>query len=76
MQRIEIRAPQAGTVHQSVVHTVGGVITPSETLMLIVPSGDSLAVEVKVSPNDVDRLWIGQSALLHFSALNLAPLRR
>ena len=70
MQRIEIRAPQAGTVHQSVVHTVGGVITPSETLMLIVPNGDSLAVEVKVSPNDIDQLWIGQSALLSFAAFN------
>ena len=70
MQRVEIRAPQTGTVHQSVIHTVGGVITASETLMLIVPNGDSLAVEVKVSPNDVDQLWIGQSALLRFSAFN------
>ncbi len=70
MQKIEIRAPQTGTVHQSVIHTVGGVITASETLMLIVPNGDSLAVEVKVSPNDVDQLWIGQSALLRFSAFN------
>ncbi len=70
MQRIEIRAPQAGTVHQSIVHTVGGVITPGETLMLIVPQADSLAVDVKVSPNDIDQLWIGQSALLSFSAFN------
>ena len=30
----------------------------------------SLAVEVKVSPNDIDQLWIGQSALLSFAAFN------
>ena len=70
LRRVEMRAPQAGTVHQSMVHTVGGVIGPSETLMLIVPQGDSLAVEVKVSPNDIDQLWIGQTALLQFSAFN------
>jgi HlyD family secretion protein len=70
LRRIDIRAPQGGTVHQSVVHTVGGVITTSETLMLIVPEGDSLAVELKVSPHDIDQLWIGQSALLRFSAFN------
>ena len=69
-RRSRFALPQTGTVHQSVIHTVGGVITASETLMLIVPNGDSLAVEVKVSPNDVDQLWIGQSALLRFSAFN------
>ena len=37
LKRIDIRAPQNGMVHQSTVHTVGGVITPGETIMLIVP---------------------------------------
>jgi HlyD family secretion protein len=70
MRRIDIRAPQAGTVHQSVVHTVGGVVAPGETLMLIVPESDSLAVEVKIAPNDIDQLMIGQTALLRFAAFS------
>src|SRR5690606_12582139 len=37
LKRLEVRAPIAGTVHQSSVRTVGGVVTPADTLMLIVP---------------------------------------
>jgi HlyD family secretion protein len=70
MRRIDIRAPQAGTVHQSIVHTIGGVVSPGETLMLIVPESDSLAVEAKVSPSDIDQLAVGQPALLRFVAFS------
>lgn len=70
MRRIDIRAPQDGVVHQSAVHTVGGVISPGEVLMLIVPGTDNLAVEARVAPQDIDQLWIGQPALLRFSAFN------
>jgi HlyD family secretion protein len=45
LARVDIRAPQEGTVFQLSVHTVGGVIGPGETLMLIVPDSDSLTVE-------------------------------
>jgi HlyD family secretion protein len=70
MKRIDIRAPQDGTVHQSTAHTVGGVITPGEPLMLIVPNSDNLVAEVKVVPQDIDQLWIGQSAMLRFPAFS------
>src|SRR5690606_13608931 len=42
LARLEIRALIAGTVHRSMVHTVGGVISPADTLMLIVPQEDHL----------------------------------
>lgn len=70
LKRIEIRAPQDGTVFQLSVHTVGGVITPGETIMQIVPATDNLSVEVKVNPRDIDQVRIGQSALLRLSAFN------
>ena len=70
LKRIDIRAPQDGTVFQSTVHTVGGVITAGEPIMLIVPEADNLAVEAKVNPQDIDQLQLGQSALLRFSAFN------
>ncbi|TIM66653.1 MAG: HlyD family efflux transporter periplasmic adaptor subunit, partial [Mesorhizobium sp.] len=42
LARTEIRAPQAGFVQELAVHTVGGVISPGETIMLIVPEQDRL----------------------------------
>jgi HlyD family secretion protein len=70
LNRVDIRAPQDGLVHELTVHTVGGVITPGETIMLIVPDADTLAAEVKVAPQDIDQLYVGQSATLRFAAFN------
>jgi hypothetical protein len=67
---IGIRSLQDGLVHQLSVHTVGGVITASETLMLIVPEGDELTVEAKVQTHDIDQLRVGQKCVLRFSAFN------
>ncbi|QND66579.1 HlyD family type I secretion periplasmic adaptor subunit [Mesorhizobium loti] len=71
LSRIDIRAPASGTVHQSSVHTVGGVISAGEPIMLIVPDTDTLTVEVKAAPQDIDQLLIGQRALLRFTAFNV-----
>jgi HlyD family secretion protein len=70
LKRIDIRAPQKGMVHQSTVHTVGGVITAGEAIMLIVPEADVLTVEAKLAPQDIDQVRVGQSAALRFSAFN------
>jgi HlyD family secretion protein len=70
LHRIDIRAPQNGRVHQLTVHTVGGVISPGEQIMLIVPDNDALAVEVKIAPRDIEQVYVGQSAFMRFSALN------
>jgi HlyD family secretion protein len=70
LKRIEIRAPQDGTVFQSTVHTVGGVINAGEAIMLIVPDADTLTVEARVNPQDIDQVKIGQKALLRLSAFN------
>ena len=70
LKRVEVRAPQDGVVHQLAVHTVGGVVSASDAIMLIVPEADALAVEVKVLPQDIDQLRLGQSAGLRFSAFN------
>ncbi|MBR0813665.1 HlyD family type I secretion periplasmic adaptor subunit [Bradyrhizobium diazoefficiens] len=70
LRRIDIRAPQDGMVLQSTVHTVGGVITAGDALMLIVPQADDLQVEAKVNPVDIDKLQIGQKTLLRLSAFN------
>jgi HlyD family secretion protein len=70
LKRIDIRAPQDGYVHQSIVHTVGGVINAGEPLMLVVPEADDLSIEVKVSPQDIDQLRPGLETVLRLSAFN------
>jgi HlyD family secretion protein len=70
LKRIEIRAPQDGIVHQMSVHTVGGVISPTEPVMLIVPKGDALVVEAKIAPQDIDHVKTGQTAFIRFPAFN------
>jgi HlyD family secretion protein len=69
-RRIDLKAPQSGTVHQLKVHTIGGVIAPGDTILEIVPDRDSLRAEVKVAPQDIDKVRPGQAAVLHFSAFN------
>ena len=70
LRRIDIIAPQTGMVHQLAVHTVGGVISPAETIMHIVPDNDRLAVEAHVSPQDIDEIYLEQRAVLRMSAFN------
>jgi HlyD family secretion protein len=70
LKRIEIRAPQAGVVHELAVNTIGGVIGAAETLMLIVPIDETLAVEVRFAPQDIDQVTLGQKTLLRFVAFN------
>jgi HlyD family secretion protein len=70
LKRTDIRAPQDGTVFQSTVHTVGGVIPPGETIMVIVPDADKLLVEAHINPQDIDKIHLGQKAALRFSAFN------
>jgi HlyD family secretion protein len=71
LRRVEIRAPQSGIVHQLAVHTVGGVVNQGEPIMLIVPENDRLMVDTRISPQSIDQVRPGQSALLRFSAFNL-----
>ena len=70
LKRVEMRAPQDGIVHQMSVHTVGGLVTPSEPAMLIVPEADQLMVEVKIPPQDIDNVRKGQRVVLRFAAFN------
>src|SRR3954447_24560778 len=70
LKRIDLRAPQDGKVHQLSVHTVGGVISLGEVVMLIVPEGDVLTVEAKLNPQDIDQVKVGAQAALRFSAFN------
>ncbi|WP_062213033.1 HlyD family efflux transporter periplasmic adaptor subunit [Aureimonas sp. AU12] len=70
MKRVDLRAPQAGIVHELAIHTADAVISPGEAVMLIVPAADKLEAEVRIAPQDIDQLSIGQEVHLRFSAFN------
>jgi HlyD family secretion protein len=71
LRRTDLRAPQDGVVFQSTANTVGGVITAGDPVMLVVPEADTLMVEAKVEPRDIDQVQFGQQVLLRFSAFNM-----
>lgn len=70
--RVEIRAPQSGIVHQLSVHTAGGVIAPGETIMLIAPDDGDLLAEARLPPQEIDQVFVGQPARVRFSAFDRA----
>jgi HlyD family secretion protein len=70
MNRIDLRAPTSGVVHQLAVHTVGGVIGPAEVIMEIVPDSDNLQVQARLPPKDIDQVLVGQKTLVRLSAFN------
>jgi HlyD family secretion protein len=70
LKRVDIRAPQAGIVHQLSVHTVGGVIANGETVMQIVPAADKLVIDAKVAPQDIDQVAVGAPAHVRIMAGN------
>ncbi|MBB4267069.1 HlyD family type I secretion periplasmic adaptor subunit [Roseospira visakhapatnamensis] len=68
LSRTDIRAPREGIVQNLMVHTIGGVVRPGETLMEIVPEEDRLIIEAQVSPRDVDNVSPGMETEVRFSA--------
>ena len=68
--RTRVAAPVAGVVMGLRVFTAGGVIEPGETLMEIVPAGDRLIIEARVTPNDIDSVVVGLPAQVRLPAFS------
>jgi adhesin transport system membrane fusion protein len=74
LKRTILRAPVNGTVKTLNVHTVGGVIRPSEAVIELVPAGDMLLIEVKLPPQDVGFVQIGQIAQIRLASADATRL--
>jgi HlyD family secretion protein len=70
LERIEMRSPTSGVIHQLNAHTIGGVIRAGDAVMEVVPDSDDLQIEAKLQPNDIDQVRKGQQAFVRFSAFN------
>jgi adhesin transport system membrane fusion protein len=64
----ELRAPVDGIVKNIKITTVGGVLRPSDEVLSIVPTGEDLIVEAKMSPADIAYVKVGQIANVKFDA--------
>lgn len=62
LQLTQLRAPMDGTVQQLAVHTIGGVVTPAQVLMLLVPRQHVVEVEALLENKDVGFVHPGQTA--------------
>jgi HlyD family type I secretion membrane fusion protein len=70
LERTAIRAPATGAVVGLSVFTPGGVISPGQKLMDIVPERTPLVIQARIAPDDADDLHVGQRALVKFSGLH------
>jgi HlyD family secretion protein len=71
LQRLDIRAPRTGLVHELMVHTIGGIVSPGQKLMSIIPSAEPLIVNAKIRPDEVNQVHLEQPATIRISSFKL-----
>ncbi|MEM9878644.1 MAG: HlyD family type I secretion periplasmic adaptor subunit [Pseudomonadota bacterium] len=72
VSRSEIRAPISGTINTVSVSTLGAVVQPGETLVELVPVGDTLLVEAFIDPKDIAFIRPGQPAQVKLTAYDFS----
>lgn len=72
LTRMTMRSPVRGVVKDIEVTTIGGVVAPNGKLMAIVPLGDQLLVETRISPRDIAFIHPGQDAMVKVTAYDYA----
>lgn len=70
LERIEIRAPVRGLVHEMQIVTLGGVVAPGAVIGQIIPVDGLVTFELQIAPTDIDSLYAGQEVRLRFPAFN------
>ena len=70
--RTTLRSPVDGVVKQLHANTIGGVVSPGNKVLEVVPLGDALLVEVQIKPADIASIGVGQLTRLKFSAYDFA----
>ncbi len=70
LDRMVVKAPITGVIYQLMIHTEGGVISPAEPLMMIVPEGDELVLQAQIAPQSIEQIFQGQKAHVRFPAFS------
>ncbi len=70
MQLQRLVAPVDGVVQQLAIHTLGGVVTPAQAIMVVVPADSPLEIEAAVSNQDIGFVHAGQQAAIKIDTFN------
>ena len=70
--RTELRSPVEGIVNDVQATTIGGFVQAGEKVMEVVPVGDKLLVETRVSPKDIAFVKVGDKALVTVTAYDFS----
>jgi HlyD family type I secretion membrane fusion protein len=70
IRRLTLRAPMAGSILGLKAHTLGGVIAAGAEIATIVPAGTPFEFIVEIDPGQVDRVQVGQEAVVRFPSFN------
>jgi HlyD family secretion protein len=68
LSRIIIKSPVDGIINQINFYTVGSHIPPSQPILEISPADDSLIIEAKIDPKNIDSIRVGLLSKIRFSA--------
>lgn len=70
LELLQLRSPVKGTVQQLAVFTAGGVVTPAQALMVIVPAAHDISAEVMVANKDIGFIHTGQKVRIKLETFN------
>ena len=70
LDRVEIRAPSDGVVHEMQAATIGGVVAPGATILQVVPSNAGFQYELRLDPRSIDQVFVGQNTTVKFPAFS------
>lgn len=70
LDRVAIRAPSSGRIHELQYTTIGGVIPPGGTILMIVPLDEGFGLRTRIDPASIDQVYPGQPAKVRFPAFN------
>jgi adhesin transport system membrane fusion protein len=70
--RLDVRAPVDGIIKGLAVNTLGAVVRPGDTIMEVVPTGENMVVQVKIAPQHIAHLKIGQDVKVKLSSYDFS----
>lgn len=70
VERSSIRAPEAGYIVNMQLHTLGGITSPGQNILDLVPLSDEFVVEARIQTQDINSVHLGQKADIRFSAFD------
>ncbi|MCL5777924.1 HlyD family type I secretion periplasmic adaptor subunit [Limibaculum sp. FT325] len=70
LDRLDIRAPRAGVVYELAVFAIKAVIRPAEPVLYVVPTDESLVIDIEIDPIHIDEVAPGMQAVVRFPAFS------